>query len=771
MFLKLKTYFLKLKFQNKISFLLMLSCVLLIILSYIISNRMINTIVKKQVEEELDGTTQTLVSTINIAAKTSIRNHLRTIADKNLEIVHYYYDQYQRQILTETEAKNRAEEVLLSQGIGTSGYIYVVNSKGIIQVHPKPEVHDDDLSDYRFIKDQMQLKSGYLEYDWKNPDDATSRKKALYMTYFAPWDWIISASSYRDEFTELINIDDFKTAFNNIRIKNSGYAYVIGPDGSFLIHPSFENDNMLDAINSEGRKVIQEIYTQKNGILQYTWKNESDNTWREKTAVFKYIPDYEWIVATSVYTDEAYNNLNKLKWMQVLILLIFLLTMLYIIKKVATYVTKPLQLLMSHLSNSPLSNYDIISDNPYHDEFGQLIKTFNTFIQTLQIEISQKEDALKTLSESEARIRTILLTSKDGFIEVDSNQNIVMLNEEILSLLGYQSDELTHKNLYAIFDESSYETLTLHLKKRQVGLRSTYEALLKSKSGDTYPVLISASPLYNDQGVFEGSFGMITDIRKIKETLSKLESNNKTLTELIDIQNDELDNTRQALVKTQIYEVMAETLAFISHNLNTPLGSSITLTSFIKDAVTQNDSSPCAGIVEPIVLLENNLNTCNLLIQDFKLLSSLNNVGKAIPFNATMIIRELMKVTLSSINQNAKHKIESKLLCEHAITLITHLDIFSLVITKLIKHIANSSLNQTLMPLIQMDIKENQHTVDIEFFHNGNALTTSNANVVFKENFELKALNQAIEEVLCGQLSIYKDHYTFSLPIYSEDEH
>ena len=68
----------------------------------------------------------------------------------------------------------------------------------------------DKIFSYRkFIQAQIKRKEGYLEYNWKNPEENTERPKALYMTYFQPWDWIISVSSYKSEFSKLIDVKDF----------------------------------------------------------------------------------------------------------------------------------------------------------------------------------------------------------------------------------------------------------------------------------------------------------------------------------------------------------------------------------------------------------------------------------------------------------------------------------------------------------------------------------------------------------------------------------
>jgi len=52
----------------------------------------------------------------------------------------------------------------------------------------------------RFIQRQKAKKEGYIEYEWANPGETVQQPKALYMSYFEPWDWIIASSSYLEEF-------------------------------------------------------------------------------------------------------------------------------------------------------------------------------------------------------------------------------------------------------------------------------------------------------------------------------------------------------------------------------------------------------------------------------------------------------------------------------------------------------------------------------------------------------------------------------------------
>jgi signal transduction histidine kinase len=83
-------------------------------------------------------------------------------------------------------------------------------------------------------------KHGYIEYKWRNPGESELRPKALFMSYFEPWDWIINASSYRNEFSSLVDIDDFEKASWRFDFGKTGYAFIIDTKGTIIVlHPSY----------------------------------------------------------------------------------------------------------------------------------------------------------------------------------------------------------------------------------------------------------------------------------------------------------------------------------------------------------------------------------------------------------------------------------------------------------------------------------------------------------------------------------------------------
>lgn len=226
-----------LKFRNRLFLTFLMVFIPLVLLGSGLVYVQVKHILQAGIEKELQDSTDSLTNLIQTSASVSIKTRLHAIAEKNREIAQYFYDHYQSGSLTREEALKRIEEIFLAQTIGVSGYIYCLNSKGVIELHPRDQVKDTDLSGFEFARRQLEMKNGYLEYEWKNPGEERERPKAVYMVYFEPLDWIISVSTYREEFYHLVDINDFRQDILSHKTGATGYVYVLDEDGTMLVIP------------------------------------------------------------------------------------------------------------------------------------------------------------------------------------------------------------------------------------------------------------------------------------------------------------------------------------------------------------------------------------------------------------------------------------------------------------------------------------------------------------------------------------------------------
>lgn len=420
---------------------------------------LVRHIINTSIDNELKRSTATILNIVKTAADTSIKAYLNGIAVQNRNVAIYFYGQYKKGILSEEEARQKATEVILHQPVGQTGYIYCLSSSGIILVHPKKELLNVDLSEYGFIQYQKKHKQGYIEYDWKNPGELVARPKAVYMVYFEPWDWIISASSYRSEFAQLVKVNDFKDQILTLAFGKTGYSYIVDSNQKIIIHPALNQEgvNIDELITSER---INYVCKKKNGKLVYQLKIDDNKKLKSKLVIFNHIKEFDWIVVSSGFMDEVYAPLKTVKTIfnvTIFMVLVFVLPLSY---SISHSITTPLNTLMNRFSKAAKGDTSVRIERESNDEVGMLAKYFNSFM--LQLEKSNKslvdEIAEQKKAEKEmARIRLYLAAIVDSMpsilIGVDTKGLVTMWNREAEKISYLPVLDAMGKKITDIFPE------------------------------------------------------------------------------------------------------------------------------------------------------------------------------------------------------------------------------------------------------------------------------------------------------------------------------
>ncbi|MBA4368203.1 MAG: hypothetical protein C0403_11280 [Desulfobacterium sp.] len=504
-----------------------------------------------KIESDLDKSTETICSIIKLSVNLSIKNRLQAIAEKNVEIVNYLYQQYTAGILTEQEAKQQAKKILLSQTVGKTGYIFVWDIKNAPQsitlaVHP--QIEGKDVSHVDFVQTGARLKKGFLEYKWKNPSDNQPKDKAMSFAPFAPWNWVIVASSYRKEFTDLVNIDDIRETLSSFTFAKTGYAFLIDSNGNVIFHPLLKG-NYYNTRDENGKLFIREMCTRKTGKMYYTWKNPDDKTYREKIAVFKYIPEYDWIVASSGYVNEFLEPLQTFNAFIIATLFVSMVAGIFFIIRFSASLTRPINKLMNRL--------ETVAGSPAHqgsagaNELSRISQYFDTFIENLESEKHTREEAEKALRDNEQNFMDIFYTSDDAILLLDGDL-FVDCNPAAVKMLGSTSKEealsLHPSQLSPEFQpdgktsfEKANEMIALAFEKSV----NRFEWIHRRMNGQDFPVEVTLTVI-----PFKGKqllYVVWKDITEIKETEAALKKAHEEMEQRIADRTAKLKQTTDQL--------------------------------------------------------------------------------------------------------------------------------------------------------------------------------------------------------------------------------
>ncbi len=499
---------------------------------YFIARQTIET----NIESELNNSTLSILNMVKTSVNTSIRNHLGGVASANLESVAYLYDLSMSGQLPEDEAKEKARKLLLSQRIGKTGYIYCIDSEGIIRVHPQKSLQEADLSSFGFIQKQKITKQGYIEYEWANPGETIKRDKALYMTYFEPWDWIISVSAYRDEIKHVFNVEDFQASILSLTFGETGYPYVMDSKGNLIIHPKLQGTNIYDSKDSTGRLFIQEICEQKNGKIIYPWKNPDEKAPRKKLVVFNYIEELDWIVASSSYLNEFYGPLKTINYALLLTVFIALIMFTCITLVISSSISTPLNELTENLASGVKGDLSGRMDMDWGGEIGYLACYFNSFMDNTQ---KFRDELL----ESEEKYRGIFEHAVGGIFQIDLEGKVLNINPSMARLLGYESPKKLIQEVENVFQE-----LFVHPEHREkllnilaeYGTVERFETRLFKKDRRIIWVSLNARSLKDDQDEFTSFEGFLMDVTERKTAEEILKQSREELEHRVEMRTNEL---------------------------------------------------------------------------------------------------------------------------------------------------------------------------------------------------------------------------------------
>ncbi|WP_020589207.1 EAL domain-containing protein [Desulfobacter curvatus] len=480
-----------------------------------------------QIKTALTFSNQAITSLIETAGTVSIKIRLRTIAEKNLEIIGHIYQDFQDHLISEKEAKQQAATLLLSQKIGQAGYIYVIDSAGEVKIHPNQDVKGRNYAEFGFIRKQMMQKNGYLEYWWKNPEETEKRAKALHMIYFEPWDWIISASSYKSDFSQLVSVEDFKDSVLAMDILGTGYAFVIDSRGNIIIHPKLTG-NIMDYATTGNKKMIREIIAQKKGMVRYFWKNPEDPVAKEKLMVFDYIPDFDWIIASSTYTEKAFAPLSKMRRIFFVILAGSIAVIALVSLVVSTTITRPLTSLIDRLNVNMNQDWQLQPlESRRKDEIGDLESSFNEFVNRLETYKRNLITENTLRKETEIRLQLfekVFENANEGITITDCDGEIQAVNQAFTDITGYSAQEAIGQNPRILksdrhnhdFYKSMWQSLIL--KGHWSG-----EIWNRKKSGQAYPEFLSISAIRNKNGDAKNYVAVFHDISEMKTKEKQIE--------------------------------------------------------------------------------------------------------------------------------------------------------------------------------------------------------------------------------------------------------
>jgi len=147
-------------------------------------------------------------------------------------------------------------------------------------------------------------------------------------------------------------------------------------------------------------------------------------------------------------------------------------------------------------------------------------------IHVLKTSQAQSAKRAVELQNSEDRYRRVLDTAFEGIWILDSLGRTSYTNQHMAAMIGYTCEEMQGVSVFDLVPQPDRATVRQRFQERSEGARARYEARLLRKDGTTVWILVSSTPLQDENGQFQGSLSMLTDIgerKRIEEALRQSE--------------------------------------------------------------------------------------------------------------------------------------------------------------------------------------------------------------------------------------------------------
>lgn len=346
----------------------------------------------------------------------------------------------------------------------------------------------------------------------------------------------------------------------------SGYITVMDGESNFIFHPQRE----LIGTNVSYIPVSQEIVSNEELFVEYEWQNPDESIPRKKSLYSKHFPPWNWYISTTGYKEELISLVNISDFEDKILAIRFG-------ENGYPLVIDNDGTLLIHPRYKGVNMYN--RDDPMGEVIREAVERKNGRVEYLW----------KNPDETEYREKLALFAEIPQF-------------EMIVAVTAYKSEFMKPLN-----DMTRVFLITLLLSLLIIGILTR----MISKS-ITLPILEIKEKM---DLAAEGDLSVRSEIKSSDE-ISEI---GKHFNHFI----SNLQKARQTLIEEERFANMGRLLSRIAHHLNTPLGTSVTAASYLKEIGLDHPEIPeetVQQIRNLAEILEKSLERTVNLISSFKML-------------------------------------------------------------------------------------------------------------------------------------------------------
>ncbi len=218
----------------------------------------------------------------------------------------------------------------------------------------------------------------------------------------------------------------------------------------------------------------------------------------------------------------------------------------------------------------PGGHWFFFSYNPVFDSTGEVTGVcFNCR------NVTDRKRAEIALQTSETRFRHLFEYANDGICIVDPDGRIIMANQRMCDLFGYDSDEMAQKTVHDLSHPEDRDVSPGVIEQYRTGEieYTTFEKRFVTKQGDTLWGQVASSVVRDRAGDVAYYLSHLRDITGRKRADEQLKQYAARLEEMVGERTRELEKAQEDLILKERLAVLGNLSGSISHELRNPLAA------------------------------------------------------------------------------------------------------------------------------------------------------------------------------------------------------
>lgn len=400
-------------------------------------------------------------------------------------------------------------------------------------------------------------------------------------------------------------------------------------------------------------------------------------------------------------------------------------------------------------SQAVTSTQTVTNTPPIADYWGQLslVLDYDRLIAAITGNIKKSSlTVLITEYDTEMKIRRIIWAKKDG----------ESVNELVGQVLGANEEEAFHvsdsivRTLNTYHSEWTISALPDDGWKGDTPLFYLYIllGLLFSTVSSAYFITLQSTRTELEYQVEMQTSQLLRMNNDLEQSMAEIEEKQAEMIELNDFLEtslDELKQTQDQLIATEKYAALGELVAGVAHEINTPLGITVTMSSFLQEQHQKFHKALEEGnfkksqlsdyhrqMEEGFEIMNKNLSRAAVLVSSFKQVAVDQSTLELRNFN----VREYLDDVLHSLSPKFKHKdLQIFIVCPDDLKCLNYPGALSQIVSNLVTNSLLHGFPDDRSGTIQLTVKKSPKGIELVYKDDGVGIPPEHINHVFDPFF------------------------------------